>query len=224
MNILLGLTLVIFCFIGVLCAYRFFGKSGVFAWIAIATILANIQVTKTIEIFGITATLGNVLYGSIFLATDILNEYYGKKVANRSVFLGFGSSLVMIVTMQLAIQFIPAASDQATGALIAIFNPAIRIVGASLVAYLVSQLLDVKIFQVIKNKWPSNKYLWLRNNGGTLISQLVDTAIFVSIAFIGVYDTGTLIEIYLTTYVFKAIIALLDTPFIYLSKKIHPTE
>lgn len=224
MNIVLGLGLLLVSFIGVLLFYRWFGKSGVFAWIAIATILANIQVVKTVEIFGLTATLGNVLYGSIFLATDVLNEHYGEKVANKSVLLGFLSAIVMLASMQLAIAFIPASSDIATGALKTIFDPAIRIVTGSLVAYLVSQFLDVRLFQVIKKKYPSDKYLWLRNNGATLISQLLDTAIFVSIAFIGVYPMSIVLQIYLTTYVFKAIIALLDTPFIYLSKKIKPSE
>ena len=222
MNIVWGLLLVLMSFITLLLAYRFFGKAGIFAWIALATVLSNIQVVKNIEILGVTATLGNVLYGSVFLATDLLSEYYSDRDARDSVYLGLGSSVIMIIAMQLAIVFIPAESDIATPAFQAIFNPAVRIVAGSLVAYFVSQLLDIYLFRKIKEKFPGDKFLWLRNNGATCASQLIDTAIFISISFIGVYPTEVLIQIYLTSYIFKVIVALLDTPFIYLSKKIKP--
>jgi len=218
LNFGLGFLFIIVNFILVLLAYRFFGKVGLFVWIAISTILANIQVVKTIEVFSITATLGNTLYGSIFLATDILNENHSEKDAKKSVWLGFFSAIVMIITMQLAILFIPAASDYSQASLVTIFNPTIRIVVGSLVAYLISQFLDVKVFQKIRKRFPSDKMLWLRNNGSTWFSQLIDTLIFVSIAFVGQFELSILIEIYITTYLFKIIIALIDTPFMYLSK------
>ena len=78
-NELWGLGFALFNFVLLLIMYKTFGKTGLFAWVAVATILANIQVTKTIEIIGLTATLGNSLYASTFLATDILNEKYGRK-------------------------------------------------------------------------------------------------------------------------------------------------
>jgi len=218
LNFGLGFLFIIVNFILVLLAYRFFGKVGLFVWIAISTILANIQVVKTIEVFSITATLGNTLYGSIFLATDILNENHIEKDAKKSVWLGFFSAIVMIITMQLAILFIPAASDYSQASLVTIFNPTIRIVVGSLVAYLISQFLDVKVFQKIRKRFPSDKMLWLRNNGSTWFSQLIDTLIFVSIAFVGQFELPILVEIYVTTYLFKIIVALIDTPFMYLSK------
>ena len=84
---------------------------------AIGTIIANIQVIKAVHIFGITATLGNVMFASIYLATDILNDIYGRKVAKRAVWLGFSSTLVMIIVMQMSLHFIPAPVDNAQNSL-----------------------------------------------------------------------------------------------------------
>lgn len=222
MNILLALGTLVSAFGAVLISYRFFGKTGVFVWIGVATVLANIQAVKTVEILGLTATLGNVLYGSIFLATDVLSEYYGDKEAKKSVYLGLLVAAFSALFMKLSLWFTPAASDISGDAFRLIFNPATRIIAASFVAYACSQLLDIFLFRKIKDAKPGDKYLWLRNNGATFIAQLFDTLIFVSVAFIGVYETPALLEIYATTYIFKIIVALLDTPFIYLSKKIRP--
>jgi uncharacterized integral membrane protein (TIGR00697 family) len=221
----LGLLFIVVNFCLVLIAYWRFGRVGLFVWIAFATVVANIQVMKSIEIFGLAATLGNTLYGSVFLATDILSERYGKKAAKRSVYLGFFSAISLVITMQLALQFIPLTpGDPMHEALVTLFQPVWRIVVGSLVAYIISQLLDITLFALIKSKFPSQRFLWLRNNGATWIAQLLDTAIFVSIAFWGVFELPVLIEIYLTTYLLKVIVAALDTPFVYLAMKIHPHE
>jgi uncharacterized integral membrane protein (TIGR00697 family) len=204
--------------------YKLFGKTGLFVWIAVASIIANIQVNKSIALIGLTATLGNSVYGSIFLATDILNEKYGAKEANRSVIFGFASSIVMLVTMSLSLLFIPSVNDYAQDSLVTLFNPAVRIVLGSLVAYLVAQFLDIKLFNLIKKKLPSDKFMWVRNNVSTILSQSVDTIIFVTIAFLFVYNTPILIQIYISTFVFKVIIALIDTPFLYIAKKIKPNS
>ena len=222
-NTLLGLIFIFIHFGLVLFAYRQFGKTGLMVWIAISTILANIQVLKGIEILGLQATLGNTLYGSIFFATDILSEKYGKKDAARSVYLGFFSAITLLITMQLALLFVPLQDDFALAvhdALSLIFGFSGRIVLASLTAYLISQLLDVTIYNRIRLWLPADRWLWVRNNGSTMISQAIDTAIFVSIAFWGLsYD---LWQIMLSTYILKFLIAALDTPFLYLSKKIEP--
>lgn len=224
LNILLGLGMILIHFSFVLIVYKYFGKIGLFVWIAIASILANIQVVKTIEIFGLESTLGNVVYGSIFLATDIINEKYGKKIANKSVYIGFFALIVSLVSMQMAMIFIPSVNDVANGALHTIFSPALRIVLGSLAAYLVSQLLDVAIYARIRERLPKTKHLWVRNNFSTMISKVFDTLIFVSIAFIGVFEWNVLMQIYLTTYLLGFIIAALDTPFVYIAKKINPHE
>ena len=91
--------------------FRFFGKNGLYAAIVASVIVANIQVIKTVQILGLVATLGNVLYGSIFFSTDILSEIYGKKAARRGVWLGLLGMALMTLWMQFGLKFIPHASD-----------------------------------------------------------------------------------------------------------------
>lgn len=202
--------------------YKLFGKTGLFVWIAIGTILANIQVTKAIKLFGMDATLGNIMYGTLFLATDCLGEKYSKKEGQRAVMFGFVALVSTLIIMQLALVFNPSESDISQSSLETIFGFLPRVALGSLAAYLVSQFFDVFMFAKIKEKWPSDKLLFLRNNGSTLISQLIDTAIFVPIAFLGVFDMNVFWGIFLSTYLIKALVALLDTPFLYLMKKINP--
>jgi len=202
--------------------FRFFGKNGLYAIIVASVITANIQVVKTVEIFGFVATLGNVLYGSIFLATDILNEVYGKKEARRGVWLGFIGMALMTLWMQFGLRFIPHASDFAQDALSTIFSLMPRIAAGSMTAYIISQHHDVWAFQFWKKK-TGGRFLWLRNNASTLVSQAIDSAIFCTIAFWGVFDTNIWIQILTSTYVLKLLVALIDTPFIYWAKRLSPT-
>ena len=201
--------------------YKFLGKIGLFAWVAMATVIANIQVIKVIQLCGITATLGNVLYASIFLATDILSENYSKKDAAIAALIGFASMLALPLLMTFSLMFTPGEDDFSQEALQTLFGVVPRVVAGSAVAYIVSQLHDVWSYHFIKGRFPSTKLLWLRNNGSTLISQLLDSLIFSTIAFYGLYPTKVFLEIVLTTYLLKAICALLDTPFIYLAKYLH---
>ena len=219
-----GLGFALFNFVLLLIMYKFFGKTGLFAWVAISTVLANIQVTKTIEIIGLTATLGNSLYASTFLATDILNEKYGKKEAKKAVWLGFSSLLIMVLVMQFGIKFIPADSDFAQGSLETIFGLVPQIAIGSMVAYLASQHLDVIIFSALRRMFPKDSQFWIRNNGSTLISQLLDTLIFTSIAFWGVFPFDVWLQIFISTYVLKFVVSVLDTPFGYLAKIIKPID
>lgn len=199
--------------------FRLFGKKGLFMLIAANIIICNIQVLKTIELFGITATLGNILYGSIFFATDVISEIYGKKEAKRAVLIGFSSLLIMTLYMQISLLFQPAADDFASSHLEALFGFMPRIAMGSLTAYLLSQLHDVWAFQFWKEK-TKGKYLWLRNNLSTLVSQLIDSTVFCLIAFLGLFPINVWFEILITTYLFKLIVAIFDTPFIYCAKRI----
>ncbi len=201
--------------------FRLFGKAGLYAAIVYSIILCNIQVLKTVELFGFVATLGNILYGSVFLATDILGELYGKKAARRGVWLGFIALFVTTLYMQFAIRFQPDASDFAHPHLEALFSWMPRIALASGVAYGVSQFHDVWAYHYWRKK-TRGRHLWLRNNLSTLVSQALDTVIFTAIAFWGAKDFKTLWEIFLTAYVIKAIVALCDTPFLYLARAIAP--
>lgn len=124
--------------------------------------------------------------------------------------------------MQIALLFKPHASDFAQPALETIFGLLPRIAFGSLLAFVISQSLDVHLFHWFKKKFPRDSQLWIRNNGSTMISQLIDTFVFTSIAFLGVFPLHDWIQIFMTTYVLKWIVAMLDTPFVYFAKKISP--
>jgi len=220
-NELLWFVLLLIDFITILIAYRFWGKIGLFIWIPLAIISANIQVTKTIELFGVTATLGNIVYASSFLITDILSENYGKKEAQRGVAIGFYSLMLFTLLMNIAIWFLPSPEDFVQSSMETIFGFLPRIMAASLLAYGLSQTHDVWAFHFWKKKWPETRHLWLRNNLSTMVSQLIDSIVFTVAAFIGVFSNGVLLEIIISTYLLKLIVAVLDTPFVYLGKYIH---
>jgi uncharacterized integral membrane protein (TIGR00697 family) len=223
MNEALWAGMLLVNFLGILLIYRLYGRTGLYVWIPIATILANIQVVKTVELFGFTATLGNIVYAGSFLVTDILSENYGREDAARAVRIGFFSLLAMLALMNLALWFRPAADDFADPSLQTIFGFMPRIVCASLAAYLVSQFHDVYAFHFWKRLFPGTRYLWLRNNASTMVSQLLDTAIFTVIAFAGVFEAGVFRQIFWTTYVLKWVVAVLDTPFLYLARRLRDT-
>jgi uncharacterized integral membrane protein (TIGR00697 family) len=201
--------------------YRYFGKFGLYAVIVASVIISNIQVLKTVELFGLTATLGNILYAGIFFGTDILNEIYGEKAARRGVWLGFIGMALATLWMQISLLFIPAASDFVQDSMVTIFGLMPRIAAGSMVAYLVSQHHDVWSFLYWKKK-TQGRFLWLRNNASTMVSQAIDSVTFSFIALWGLFDTGTWLQILATTYLLKLCVAVLDTPFIYLVKKISP--
>lgn len=216
----------VFAFLAcVLLVYKLMGKSGLYVFSIFATLLSNIAAYKSIDLFGLPTTAGNVFYASTFLITDILSEKYGKKDAGRAVKYGFTAMILWLVGSQVVLWFTPNANDFISGSLAQIFGLVPRITAASVIGYICSQKIDVFLYHYIWGKTGNDKTrLWLRNNGSTLISQGVDTVIFVTIAFWGAYPVNVFFSIMITTYVFKAIVALLDTPFIYLARMIKPIE
>jgi len=203
--------------------YRFFGKHGLYAAVILGIVLGNLQGGKVsqLEVFGysFTASMGAILYSGIYFATDVLNEKFGKEEATKAVMLGFVANIAVMVTLWLSIQFRP--SDIAGSALevhnaistLASYSP-IFVIG-SLTAYLVSQRFDVWIFHRLK-VLTKGKYLWLRNNVSTISSQALDTFLYTFVWVIaGELSFATAFGIALTKYVFKVIIALIDTIFIY---------
>ena len=220
-NEFFGIATFFVTFILMVLMYRCFGKQGLIAWVAIGTIIANIQVIKTVDIFGISATLGNVMFASIYLATDILNDIYGRKVAKRAVWLGFSSTLVMIIVMQMSLHFIPAPEDISQKALSTIFDLVPRIALGSIIAYIIGQHVDVFIFSMIKKVFQSDKTFIIRAYGSTALSSIIDTALFVTIAFIGTLPAGVVFEIFITTYVLKLVSTIFNVPFGYIAKSFY---
>lgn len=200
--------------------YRYFGKNGLYALIPFNLILCNIQVLKLVTLLGFNTTLGNILYTSVFLTTNMLNEFHGQKAARTGVALGFVMLLLATLYMQVALVYTPAPGDFIQPHLEAIFNFLPRLAAASLAAYLCSQLHDVWAYSLMK-RLTGKRLLWLRNGLATLASQLVDSVVFCLIAFWGVFQGAVLWEILFTTFLFKAIVTGLDTPFIYVARLAH---
>lgn len=201
-------------------AYKKFGKIGLYIWIPVSTIIANIQVVLLVDLFGFGTTLGNILYAGGFLVTDILAENYGRKHAQKAVYIGFFSLIALTSIMQIAVSFTPTNVEEAIllfDGVKRMFDFMPRIAIASLVAYLVSQSHDIWAYEFWKKKYTAPKYIWIRNNASTMVSQIIDNALFTMIAFYGVYPKEVLIEIFLTTYLMKFLVAVCDTPFVYMA-------
>jgi len=201
-----------------LVAFTLWGRMGIIAIIASNVVIMNLFVLKGIVLFGLNATGGNVLYASIFLGTDILTEYFGVKEARKAVFIGFFISVFFLLATRFILIFTPAEWDLYHAPMRLLFTPVWRIVGASMAAYVVAQNLDVLIYHWLKRRVPSR--LWVRNNMSTWTSQMADSVIFCFLAFVGTYELRVILGIVLSTYLLKVLVAVIDTPFLYLTKPI----
>jgi len=214
---LLWLTTLVLDLTGTLILYRLFGKVGLQVAIAVAIILANLQGPKLTEIFGFETTIGVIFYSGIFLATDILSENYGRAEAAKAVRMGFVVSLIVLTMLSLSMMYTPTDRQFAIdvhNAFDTILNFAPRFVLGSLFAYLVSQTFDVWAFHKIK-EYTGEKWLWLRNNGSTMCSQIVDTTVFSLVVWWGTVDLETALKLGAVKFCFKMVIAMIDTTFIY---------
>lgn len=208
-----------------LLAYRLFGRGGLYAMTVIATLLANIEVLLLVDAFGMEQTPGNVLFASTYLVTDILSENESKRASTRAVWIGVFTSVVMLIFTQYWLLYDLAESDWAGEPIRLLFSQTPRLMLASFVGYAVSQRLDVWLYHLIwrateRRSGSRTRFLWLRNNAATLLSQVVNTVLFSLIAFAGWYDTSTVVSIMVSSYLVYVATSLLDTPFVYLSRLI----
>ena len=226
MNELLLIASLLVVYGGVLLAFRLFGKTGLYCFTCIATITANIEVLILVNAFGMEQTLGNILFASTFLVTDILSEIAGKKEAQKAVNLGIFTSVLFIIISQSWLLYQPSANDWAQEPIRSIFSNTPRLMIVSVLVYAICQRFDVwayhKWWNFTKTKFGDEKrFLWLRNNGSTLISQLLNTILYTFGAFWGMYEFPVLINIALASYVIFIATSLADTPFVYLARKIN---
>lgn len=159
------------------------GKTWLTALIAICTVLMNIVVSKQIDLFGWHVTGGNVLYGLVFLANDVLNEHFGKAEARRAVLIGFCGGIAVIAMTQFSLWYAPNDFDTAQPHLGYLFDITAypRIVIASMTTYLLAQMIDIRIYQWIRARTGVQKMLWLRSNASTWVSQAFDTVFFTTV-------------------------------------------
>jgi len=177
-------------------------------------LVANIITVKLVAIGGWVVPAGVIAYPLTFLFIDVITELYGKKMASRVIWVGFGVSILMAILVFCGGLLPPAPFWQDQSAYESILGMVPRITLASMIAYLVSQHHDVFAFHFWRQK-TRGRFLWLRNNASTMVSQALDTGVFITIAFWGTVPTGTLTNMLLSQYVVKLAIAACDTPFCY---------
>ena len=179
-------------------------------------VIAAVVSTKIISIFGFYAPAGVLAYSLTFIASDIISEIWGKERANEVIHCGFIALLAAICLSWAALDWTPAPFWTGQDGFASVLANTPRIVLASLIAYAISQKHDVWMFHLLRNK-TDGKHLWLRNNLSTMTSQLIDSTIFVTIAFYGIMPVT---EIIVGQWLAKTAIALLDTPLVYLGVSI----
>jgi queuosine precursor transporter len=172
-------------------------------------------------------SVGILPYPITFLVTDIISEIYGKKKANQVVTTGIFASVFSLGIIYLAneVPAIPNSPvDNATFS--TVFGQTALAVLASMLAYLFAQYIDIQIYHFWK-KLTKGKMLWLRNNFSTITSQAVDTfsVLFLLCSF-NILPWNVFSGLFISGFVFKLFIALIDTPFLYLAvyffrKKFH---
>lgn len=219
MNNILLIVSIIGVFSVMLLIKKFLGKEGLIGWMGIASILANLVLVKSVNLLGISATLGNVLFASNFLATDMLTENYGYKSAKKGVKFGILSVIVFVIVTQVALLFVPNAEDVAQSSFELLFGFIPRISLASISMFALSNFVDIRLYEWIRKK-SNGKKLWLRNNVCTILCNGGENFLFYLIAFAGVMEMPVILSIALSATIIEVLIALCDTPFLYLSRRV----
>lgn len=221
MNSLYLFLEIVVCFSAVILFEKLFGKYGLITWVGIASVLANIITAKTSNILGLDAAQGTVMFASTFLCTDILCEKYDKQTAKIGVFVGLLSSIVLIVSTQIALLYTPVEYDYANPSMQVLFGLNLRITASSIFMYLIANMADIFVFSKLK-EMTGGKWLWLRNNVATILCNCIENFGFIFLAFLGIYTAGQCFEIAIATSVIEIVAAVCDTPFAYLGRKLEP--
>lgn len=219
MNELLLIVEILLMFGAILVLKKILGETGLYVWIGLASVLANIQVVKSIELFGLSATVGNVMFASVFLATDLLSECYGKKAAQKGVSVGVASIIIFIICTQLTLWYRPNEFDISQSAMVTLFTLSPRVCTASLLMYVLANALDVFLYDKLREVC-DGKLLWLRNNVCTILCNGLENFGLFFLAFAGIYPVRELVAMAIASCAIEVVIAICDTPFLYIGKKL----
>ena len=223
---------------------RPFGAAGMYIFIAVGIIAANVQVLKaaTFDFYASPIPLGTVAFSATYIATDVLTEYYGRATAKKAVWLGFSAMLLLTVMMILVMGYKPMTAEEAGEGMAwalpndehikALYMPQATLLISGLTSYLISQFNDIFVFQKIR-QWTGRGQLWARACGSTAVSALVDNTVFSTLAWyvfprlLGqteqAVDLYTLIFTFiLGTYWIRLAMALLEAPSIYAARWFLP--
>lgn len=181
-------------------------------------LLGNLMGNKLIEIFGIVTSVGLLGYPPTFLITDIVEEVKGKEATKIFVHAGVLSLCIAVLFVSLCTGFPPASIYPGNDAYTKVFSNSLRMIVASMTAFLISQHHDIWAFNFWRQK-TNGRHLWLRNNLSTIVSQLLDSVVFMFLAFYRLtpeLDVVAVFKLILQLWTLKIGFALLDTPFVYL--------
>ncbi len=234
-----SLILFIVCIVAMLLMLRLFGATGLYVYNIVAMLSANIQVLKGVN-FGFSSepiALGTIVFSTTYLCSDILTEHYGKGVATKGVWFCFVAQLLMGIFMIIAIGYPPL--DLATGsapgteymlqteqAIALLFTPSLRILFASLLSFVITQLISIRIFQFLR-KITKQKLLWLRSLTSTIFSATLDTSLFSFLAWKLLSPNPASMSVLFYTYILwglvtYVLVVILSAPILYTSYLFKP--
>ncbi|MES3006025.1 MAG: queuosine precursor transporter [Patescibacteria group bacterium] len=199
--------------------FVFFSARRGINWL-LGTVIVNLMLVaifgaKLVVVFGLTTNAGNVFYACVFLATHFLLERHGKQMGLKTIWYGASFMIFFALMSQFATQFTGISlSDGANNAILTLFSFSLRITFASILAYIFAQCVNVLIYEWLKEK-ARGKFLWLRINGSNIISQLVDSMLFFSIAFFDL-PGPILVQAILVGWFIKTLVVSMGTPFLYI--------
>lgn len=197
--------------IGFLFIALHFGKNALMGLVCLQVILANLFVVKQINIFGLNATGGDVFIVGSVLGMNLLQEYFGKKIADKTLIISFLNMIFYLTMSFIHLLYVPNSFDTTNNFFYGILKFAPRITIASIFSYLIVLKLNNWLYLYLK-KICSNKYIVLRSFISLVLSQLLDTFLFAFLALYGI--VGSIWQIILVSFTLKIIVAIIATPFL----------
>ncbi len=197
-------------------AYRS-GTKWLYATIIINLLLVSVFGTKLISVFGFITNAANVFYACSFFAVHLLLENKKDKEAVGTIWFGVAFIVFFLAMALLIIRLSSFSStDPVSGALAFLFPLSVRIIMASLIAYVFSQYLNIKIYRYLSKKY-NGKHLWFRSGLANIIAQLLDSSLFFTIAFIDL-PVDSLMQAIFVSLIIKSLVVSMGTPYLYMSR------
>lgn len=181
-------------------------------------LISNVVASKILMLGPLAIDGGGLLFPLTYIFGDILTEVYGFKRARKAIWLGLSSNLLMAAMFMLVGILPPAADWPNQEAYMAILGQSSRIVLASVTAYFIGEFINSFILAKMKI-WTKGKMLWARTIGSTIVGELIDSTLFISIAFLGILPNSSLVPMIISIYIFKTLIEIIFTPATYVVVK-----
>lgn len=177
-------------------------------------LVSNIITIKTINIFGLIFTAGDILFPITYILNDVFTEVYGFNKSKLIIWLSFFCNLLMVIIFRITILLPVNETFDMQNDLVNILGSTPRILIASFISFLVGNFANSIVMSKMKVT-TKGKYLALRTIGSTLIGEGLDTIIFIPIVFIGALDLKTILFLIIDIYVLKVLLEVILTPITY---------